>query len=766
MALNFSLTGDSGTSSELGDISDSIREVITTEPELFTPSIISNIDKKLLEEGIVNILMGAPSVYDPDFQWQNVAEQLALAYPDLPILHPYTQDEITSNRIYGVYKYGRSVITASGSVPIGVGHRLAYDSNTSTFTYYPFNTVLETVAGSDDYITPFPVDGDPIEGVPQYPAETFRTTTAGDRTAADGYVFPIGVKLSANGHIWVSAVDLLTNNSNPALTNTRDAECGNFALNGKPSGGNSGCRGVYTGGSPHIKDIRGYFTLNEFRHCNGYLDRLFVDNVKTIIGSDLSKDEPTIVSDTYAGDARRIFNAGRTDLSTYGGIFSTAQTNSVPAWQCASSMSLHVSYQLNGDGDSSNNFGVCENFLLEHGQYVTDIGGMLYRNGTIHKTENGPIPLHVVNTQETNRIDGLASFEHIHFMSRDNFKGGWPITPKAELNIEHTGLYVSWRELTQHLTFSGALGKTSVLSILVSYKGVLLDFVSNYGPGMVTGAEFLHGKLIENAEFPDFSEATVSRIATANKQVISGTSWKTDTESYTYYGCTCADFIAKANCVVQTPLADKEKTVSMVNGETGIVQLFQIKSNGVGKATDIIYRRKGSVGSVGVYHEYALVPHIASTNKFDNGLKCSTFNWQDHTNGTGIPQPIHNFNVGWNAGLSIRHGVRTLRGKAAQITGHPIYGMYNIGDYAKVIGIFLDASGRVVKGWLRATDSVDGTEHTLGVDWIPDYADSTVASDPSGITGATAITNIVKISQADYDAIVTKDPETYYIIVG
>lgn len=39
-----------------------------------------------------------------------------------------------------------------------------------------------------------------------------------------------------------------------------------------------------------------------------------------------------------------------------------------------------------------------------------------------------------------------------------------------------------------------------------------------------------------------------------------------------------------------------------------------------------------------------------------------------------------------------------------------------------------------------------------------------VISDPSGISGATQITNIVVISQTDYDALATKDPNTIYII--
>ena len=39
-----------------------------------------------------------------------------------------------------------------------------------------------------------------------------------------------------------------------------------------------------------------------------------------------------------------------------------------------------------------------------------------------------------------------------------------------------------------------------------------------------------------------------------------------------------------------------------------------------------------------------------------------------------------------------------------------------------------------------------------------------VISDATGITGATAITNIVSISQANYDALAVKSPTTVYII--
>lgn len=39
-----------------------------------------------------------------------------------------------------------------------------------------------------------------------------------------------------------------------------------------------------------------------------------------------------------------------------------------------------------------------------------------------------------------------------------------------------------------------------------------------------------------------------------------------------------------------------------------------------------------------------------------------------------------------------------------------------------------------------------------------------ITSNPSGITGASAITNIVKISQTDYDNLSSTDPDTLYII--
>lgn len=41
-----------------------------------------------------------------------------------------------------------------------------------------------------------------------------------------------------------------------------------------------------------------------------------------------------------------------------------------------------------------------------------------------------------------------------------------------------------------------------------------------------------------------------------------------------------------------------------------------------------------------------------------------------------------------------------------------------------------------------------------------------VKSDVTGISGADAITNMVSLTQAEYDAIVTKDASTFYVILG
>jgi hypothetical protein len=41
-----------------------------------------------------------------------------------------------------------------------------------------------------------------------------------------------------------------------------------------------------------------------------------------------------------------------------------------------------------------------------------------------------------------------------------------------------------------------------------------------------------------------------------------------------------------------------------------------------------------------------------------------------------------------------------------------------------------------------------------------------VLSDPSGITGADAVTNIISLTQAEYDAIATPSATTLYVITS
>lgn len=63
------------------------------------------------------------------------------------------------------------------------------------------------------------------------------------------------------------------------------------------------------------------------------------------------------------------------------------------------------------------------------------------------------------------------------------------------------------------------------------------------------------------------------------------------------------------------------------------------------------------------------------------------------------------------------------------------------------------------QGGYTKTDRLNVTE-SLVVNSAP-----VVRSSIEGITGATAVTNVVKISQEDYDAIGSPDSTTLYIIV-
>jgi hypothetical protein len=75
------------------------------------------------------------------------------------------------------------------------------------------------------------------------------------------------------------------------------------------------------------------------------------------------------------------------------------------------------------------------------------------------------------------------------------------------------------------------------------------------------------------------------------------------------------------------------------------------------------------------------------------------------------------------------------------------------GDYA-------DLSGKPTLGTAAATDATDYATAAQGA-----LADSAIQSDTTGITGADAITNIVSLTQAEYDAIGTPSAATLYVVV-
>jgi hypothetical protein len=61
-------------------------------------------------------------------------------------------------------------------------------------------------------------------------------------------------------------------------------------------------------------------------------------------------------------------------------------------------------------------------------------------------------------------------------------------------------------------------------------------------------------------------------------------------------------------------------------------------------------------------------------------------------------------------------------------------------------------------------DKLAGVGDPIVVELEGGLSDSAVQSDVTGITGADQVTNIVSLTQAEYDAIVTPDESTLYII--
>ena len=83
-------------------------------------------------------------------------------------------------------------------------------------------------------------------------------------------------------------------------------------------------------------------------------------------------------------------------------------------------------------------------------------------------------------------------------------------------------------------------------------------------------------------------------------------------------------------------------------------------------------------------------------------------------------------------------------------------------------GAYTDLTGRPTLGTAAATASTDyatAAQGTLaGTAVQPAAIAKMVVSDTTGITGADAITNMVSLTQAEYDAL-TPDADTLYVVI-
>lgn len=85
-----------------------------------------------------------------------------------------------------------------------------------------------------------------------------------------------------------------------------------------------------------------------------------------------------------------------------------------------------------------------------------------------------------------------------------------------------------------------------------------------------------------------------------------------------------------------------------------------------------------------------------------------------------------------------------------------------------------DVTGGMVTGNTETLITVtyqdgDGTLDFVVDNVLDNYnnaASKFVPSEPSGVTGADQITNMMSLTQAEYDAIGTPDASTFYVIVG
>lgn len=87
-------------------------------------------------------------------------------------------------------------------------------------------------------------------------------------------------------------------------------------------------------------------------------------------------------------------------------------------------------------------------------------------------------------------------------------------------------------------------------------------------------------------------------------------------------------------------------------------------------------------------------------------------------------------------------------------------------ERTKLSGIATGATANAADSALRDRATHTGTQAISTVTGLQTALDGKVASNPTGITGADAITNIVSLTQAEYDAIPTKNASTFYVVTA
>lgn len=147
--------------------------------------------------------------------------------------------------------------------------------------------------------------------------------------------------------------------------------------------------------------------------------------------------------------------------------------------------------------------------------------------------------------------------------------------------------------------------------------------------------------------------------------------------------------------------------------------------------------------------------------------------WSDVTGKpTSFPPSAHGHAIADVSGLQ-----SALDGKAATSHTHAdatasAAGFMSSADKTKLNGVASGATANATDAQLRDRSTHTGTQTAATISDFNTAADARIAasdkvsSNVAGITGADQITNVVSLTQAEYNAIPTKNASTLYVIAG